>query len=395
MITIFSDTEASVAAAVYAVMSALGKSIKTVVLQFSGNLSVEDILIGNIKIDIGVVSETISNTGMDALVRYQSFSTLTKEHFNMCVTPVLKTRNLLDIVAPPQIESFSKDMDADSQRIQEIITVAGIIYDNVIIVLDNEVSKLAETVKLALGTYEYKFVRGIRQGEKNISDTAAYNEYFLIHDYNSESFFSTKYYRKLLNSANISVFPYNVHFKDACLSGDLLMFLRKNIVVDSGNRRMARKEDVNAEFILQISDFSEKINSEVNSVMSALDDCEDICLETKKIKRTGSTRRIINGENVFIKEIGGIRKKKVVTLDFEGIDSAELSDENIVSNYMYKTNRATFNKLLKIADLHKRSINAEINHIVNNYIHYIEANAALEKRNKLKRTMSDKKVLIS
>lgn len=395
MVIVFSDEVASVAASVYAVVSALHGSLKTVILQFSDKLPAEDILTGERSKHEGVSSDALSNTGMDALLRYQSFSTLTKEHFNMCVTPVLKTANLLDLVAVSQIESFTRDIVCDSERIREIVTVAEAIYDNVVIVLGSAESEMSGAVKRALGSYEYKAVKGIRQGEKTIFNRAEANEFFLIHDYNSASFFTVKYYRKLLNSMNVSVLPYNVSFRDAYLSGDLLMFLRKNIAVDNDSRRGAMKEDANAEFVMQILEFTSKLNSEMNAPASEECTSDDMCWEHKRTARTGNIRRIINGEHVFIKEEGRIRKRKVVTLSPDGAGNAVIPDTGRISNYMYKTSRITLDRLLSIAKSHKRSINDELNHIVNNYIYYIEASAAAEKKSELKRSAPVRKALIS
>lgn len=396
MVIIFSDARASIAASVYAVASAIHNSLKTVILQFDARLPAEDILIGKRKNDVGAC-DGISNTGMDALVRYQSFSSLTKEHFNMCVTPLLKTGNLLDLVAAPLIEDFSKKLPSDLEKMSEIITVAESVYDNVLLVLDRADSELTEAVRMALGTHEYKLVRGLRQGTKGFKSEVSVNEYFLIHDYDADSFFTLKYYKKLLGSANVSAFPYNVSFRDACLSGDLLMFLRKNLAVDSIKRKDARKEDVNAELIMQFLDFLGKLNYKRDEPFIEKADYEDMHWEHKQTMRAGNEKRVIDGRNVFMKEQGGIIKSTVVTIctDRESDEKPAEVHSDRVSNYMYKTSRTTFDRLLNIAKRHKRSVNAELNHIVNNYIYYMESNAALDKRNEFSKAAPARKALIS
>lgn len=305
MVIIFSDTDASIAASVYGIVSSLKDSLKTVILQFTDKFPVEEVLIGKgrslIK-DYG----TFDNTGMDALIRYQSFSALTKEHFNMCVTPVFKTANLLDLVAAPLIDGFYGDYVTDSEKISEIITVAEAIYDNLVIVLNNMDSELAETIKKALSTCEYRIIRSMRQGEKVLTHKLADNEYMLIHDYNPDSLFTIKYYRKLFNSSNVSVIPYSISFKDAYLSGDLLMFLRRNLSIDSKNRRGAVKEDCNADFIIRVLDFTDRINFQKNAFDLEETDYENMHWEHKETVRTANDRRVIDGDNVYIKEKGKI-----------------------------------------------------------------------------------------
>ncbi len=396
MIITFSGTKAArgsaaLAVAVYSVMSALRQSLKTVVLQFSDLLPVEDVLIGS-KRNEGVADDAISNTGMDALVRYQMFSVLSKEHFNMCVTPVLKATNLLDLLSVSKLAGFTKDMINNPERIAEIITVAEAIYDNVLILFDGDNEEMSMVLRNVLDNYEHKSVVSILQGERQIYKPADnVNRYYIIHDYDANSFFSVKYYKKLCNTCNVCVFPHNVSFKDAYLSGDLLMFLRKNITVDSANKHEAKREDANAGFILKVAEFAEMLDSvrEDTKVQT-----EDIGWEHKQSVRTKPNKRTITDENVFMKEEGSIKKQKVVTLGFNNELEAG-QDSTHVSNYMYRTSRTTFDRLLKLAESHKRSINSELDYIVKNYIYYLETSKVLKEKNRQKKATSAKKALIS
>ncbi len=397
MIITFSGTKearssASLAIAVYSVMSALGKSLKTVVLQFSDLLPVEDVLIGSKRKIEGVVDDAISNTGMDALVRYQMFSVLTKEHFNMCVTPVLKAANLLDLLNASKLAGFAKDMVNNPERMAEIITVAESIYDNVLILFDSDNKELSTVLQSILNNYEHRSVVSILQGEWQINKPADNaNRYYIIHDYDANSFFSVKYYKKLCNTGNVCVFPHNVSFKDAYLSGDLLMFLRRNITVDSANKHEAKKEDANAWFILKVAEFAEMLDS----VRGAAEvHTEDIGWEHKQSGRLKPDKRVVTEENVFMKEEGSIKKQRVVTLGFNNELGAG-QDSVRVTNYMYRTSRTTFDRLLKLAASHKRSINSELDYIVKNYIYYLETSKVMETKNRQKKAASAKKALIS
>ena len=381
---------ASLAVAVSSVMLALRYSLKTVVLQFSNLLPVEDVLLGRKK--EGIVYDEISNIGMDALVRYQMFSELTKEHFNMCVTPVFNTANLLDLLSISKLSGFIKDMVDNPERIAEIITVAEAIYDNVLILFDGENEELSAVLRSVLGNYEYKSVISILQGERRIYNPADnINRYYIIHDYDANSFFSVRYYKKLCNTSNICVLPYNISFKNSYLCGDLLMFIKKNITVDGADKHEVKIEDANAWFVIKVEELADMLGS-VRKV--DIRQTEDIEWEHKRSVRAKPNKRIITEENVFVKEEGSIRKQKMVSLAL-GNKTEEGQNNVRTINYMYRMRRATFDRLLRLAASHKKSINSELDYIVKNYMYYLEASKLQEEKSRPKKADSLRRTLTS
>jgi len=334
-------------------------------------MSVEKILLG--ESNGRIAQEMISNAGMDALIRYQSFSVLTKEHFNMCITPVLKSANLLDLLGAPVLNDFSEDKVTCMERIEEIIALAESIYDNVVILFDGEHKESASVINAIIDKHEYKEVISLQQGQRYVPEKgyAGSNRYYIIHEYDEDSLFSLKYYRKLLDTDNVCMLPYNITFKDAYLSGNLLMFLRKNINNDS-----AGKEGNNAMFVQRAMEFVQKITGKKEKS----DSLEDAVWLHKSTVRTGNVRRVVTEENVLVKECGILKKQRVVTLQLS--EPEKWQSELHITNYMYKTKRKTFDRLLKMADEHKRSINDELDYIVKNYIFYYETSKAVEEKNR-------------
>ncbi|MBQ9764997.1 MAG: hypothetical protein IJW18_02215 [Lachnospiraceae bacterium] len=368
-----SDKEnAEMVTAVLAVNLSLKYSLRTLAIQFVRESSVEKLL--GIRTDD---KKSLHTEGIDGLIRYQSYSMLTGEHFDMCTVSALKSNRLLDVMRPSEAEDILRDMAGKVDELKEIIRVAGEAYDNVIILVDSGEQGLA-TFDECIESFKYIQIIPVMQG-KVPGITRDERVVYLIHDYNYDSYFSTKYYRKCLNTRRVYVLPYNISFKDSCQKGELIKFFAKNLRVDCENYRRAKKEDANAEFIFETEAFIRKILTE-NDLKDSDVVREDNLWEDRNFKeiiRKKNVKCHLNGENIVVKETGVLRKQIKTTL---GTSEDSMNSNLNRTNFLYRTKQQNFDKLAKIAASHNRSISSEMDYVLKNYFSYYDSAKSLTER---------------
>ena len=95
------------AAALIAGMTAITKSKKTLILQFTPptEKNVLTVMAGK-SIRENSLLYSFQDDGLDSLALKADNNDLSKEHFDECVSPILEKENMLDVLKPTKVEQY-------------------------------------------------------------------------------------------------------------------------------------------------------------------------------------------------------------------------------------------------------------------------------------------------
>jgi len=243
-----------------AVCSASVHSMKTLVLQFYNEYPIEKLLIGKRKNFMSESHGSYMATGMDELFRRVSTQGISKDNFIMSVTPIFEQERILDIATVSHNPDLYDAVINEPAHINTLLEIAQDIYDNIFILLNGKDEKQLDVFDTLLQDREHFDIICIPQG--NEQEISASNKQFVkycISEYDRRSVFSMKYFKSKYASKEIYAIPYNITFKDACMSNDALIFCLNNSRININAEDILELEDTNANFISAIRDLTENI----------------------------------------------------------------------------------------------------------------------------------------
>lgn len=260
--------EAATAAALLGSITAIGKSKKTLLIQFTGptEANVLDILVGKDMKARKINGDYVyADDGIDGLAIKSEQSELAKEHFDECVTPVLDKENMLDVLKTTKTDHFMEIIGAET--LQRILDGSKKIYSYIYVVLPNENKELVETITEL--TDEDLLL--IPQGKPQKVDLTNKKTYLVVKHFEPASKFDLSSTKDKYGVKKIYMIPYSVSLRDHIISQTLLDFVlvnKKDIKEDSNyslfhsllsivNRYVTNKDDEEDE--LQLPDKAEKI----------------------------------------------------------------------------------------------------------------------------------------
>lgn len=218
--------EAAAITALIGGISAITKSKKTLVLQYTdqGAVSILDILSGR-EIKENEIRDIYSydDAGMDALLLRAETSDLTKEHYDECVTNLLEKENMFDVVRPtskPDLYEMT-----DDGALKSILTNARAIYDYIYVLIPADKAKRHD---LVTGLTDEDIVIVPQGKDVGAVDIGNGKTIILVKDYEADSRFDLGGMRKKYGAKKIYTIPHNVGFRDAVIQETLLDFILKN-----------------------------------------------------------------------------------------------------------------------------------------------------------------------
>lgn len=230
--------------ALLACVSSLGKSKKTLALQMSPKSSYTILNVTNGRFTKQSIHDIYSfeDNGLDSLLMNAESNTVTEETMNDTVSPILDN-NKLDVMKqsdyPKILDVFS---ESSIQNILNYLTNSkNRLYDHVYIYLpldDTELYKIVEP-------YADTEILFVPQKPVNIDKYMTPKTFVVLKDYEPESKFDLQYLKKQLKTKRIYTIPWNVGYRDAIISEDLLSFVHKN--------RKDMKGDDNFTFISSVT----------------------------------------------------------------------------------------------------------------------------------------------
>lgn len=218
--------EAAAITALIAGVSAIAKSKKTLVLQYTdaGMTSILDILSGR-EIKGNEIRDIYSydDDGLDALLLRAETSDLTKEHYDECVTKLLEKDNMFDVIRPTA-KSNLYELTEDG-ALKNILINAKPIYDYVFVLIPGDKAKRRKLVT-DLSDEDIVIVpQGKDIGSVDVSNGKTN---VLVKDYEADSRFDLSGMRKKYGVKKIYTIPHNVGFRDAVMLESLLDFILRN-----------------------------------------------------------------------------------------------------------------------------------------------------------------------
>ncbi|MEE1255641.1 MAG: hypothetical protein UHN47_03900 [Lachnospiraceae bacterium] len=211
--------------ALLAGITAIGKSKKTIAIQLTGFTqdSIMDILYGK-AIKNNTIRDIYSFTddGLDGLLLRAETADLTKEHYDECVTPLLQKENMFDVIKPTSKPNIMDIIECDV--LENVVKNAESVYDYVYLFLPNDDEKLYEEVT----KYTDKELVMVPQGITKQVDFSNGKTHIVVKDFEESSKFDMSYIRKQYNVKTLYTLPYNVGYRDAVISENLLDFILVN-----------------------------------------------------------------------------------------------------------------------------------------------------------------------
>lgn len=219
-------SDAAAITALVAGISAIAKSKKTLVLQYtdSGTASILNILSGK-EIRENEIRDVYSydDAGLDALLIRAETSDLTKEHYDECVTKLLEKENMFDVIRPtskPDLHEL-----ADNDALKNIIVNARSIYDYVFVMIPADKEQRR---KLVTGLTDEDIIIVPQGKEVGAVDVSNGKTNLLVRDYEPDSRFDLGFMRKKYGIKRIYTVPHNVGFRDGVIMENVLDFILKN-----------------------------------------------------------------------------------------------------------------------------------------------------------------------
>ena len=215
--------------AALAANSALTYGKKTVVLQLSNFNPVENVLYGKRFKESSIASESyqIDDSGLDAIIRRLSMGRLTDEQFADCGYTF---NNCLNIVGPSKETDIAKTLAGNPNLLKEILVNANEIYNTVYVFVRGRDAELRKAL-ISLNMIQKEIVC-VPQGnaiDEEVKRDKEIETLYAVKNFDEGSIFTLRTMAKSYNTKNIYPIPYNVAFKDACLSESAWYFFNMNI----------------------------------------------------------------------------------------------------------------------------------------------------------------------
>lgn len=220
------------AAALIAGMTAITKSKKTLILQFTPptEKNVLTVMAGK-SIRENSLLYSFQDDGLDSLALKADNNDLSKEHFDECVSPILEKENMLDVLKPTKVEQYKTI--TSNEVFESIITGSKGVYEYIYIIIpgnaDQELSDLVTK-------QSDEDLLLIRQGEDFSEPYNNGKTSLVVDDYEESSKYDLHYIKKKCGVKKVYTIPHNVAAMDAMKSETLLDYLltnRKNMKTDA------------------------------------------------------------------------------------------------------------------------------------------------------------------
>lgn len=220
------------AAALIAGMTAITKSKKTLILQFTPptGKNVLTVMAGK-SIRENSLLYSFQDDGLDSLALKADNNDLSKEHFDECVSPILEKENMLDVLKPTKVEQYKTI--TSNEVFESIITGSKGVYEYIYIIIpgnaDQELSDLVTK-------QSDEDLLLIRQGEDFSEPYNNGKTSLVVDDYEESSKYDLHYIKKKCGVKKVYTIPHNVAAMDAMKSETLLDYLltnRKNMKTDA------------------------------------------------------------------------------------------------------------------------------------------------------------------
>lgn len=193
----------------------------------------EDLLVGK-QLDTNNVlalSNTFSDTGIDALLSRVESERITQDTFDTCCLQTLKGIYTMDIATATSKTSLEEELISKIQDVQNLFESAQNVYDILYVLLPHNNPRLTKKLYPLLD----KVVVCVNQGLKeDILEPTKKTGYVLVTDYDNASQFSTKYLGKQYGYPTYAL-KHNALFKDACTTNNLLKFFLLNEKIDQSD----------------------------------------------------------------------------------------------------------------------------------------------------------------
>lgn len=217
---------AAIVAGLVGGITAVGKSKKTLILQFTPaeDISVLDILAGE-QIRNNTIESIIkfSDDGIDGIAIRADSNDLTKEHFDECVTDLLEKDNMLDILKPTKSENYREVIS--EAVFENILQGSKSVYEYVYVILPN-MKQDKELVDMVT-SYTDEDLVVVSQGPKQ-EVSLDKKTHLVVNNYGATSKYDLYSMKKAYGVKKLFTVPYSVACRDARVSENLLDFIIKN-----------------------------------------------------------------------------------------------------------------------------------------------------------------------
>lgn len=217
---------AAIVAGLIGGITAVGKSKKTLILQFTAanEVSVLDMLAGtDIRRNSMQSIVKFTDDGIDGISIRADSNDLTKEHFDECVTDLLEKDNMLDVLKPTRTDNYREVIT--KEVFENIIKGSSDVYEYVYVILPS-MEQDPELVEMVTSHTDEDLVV-ISQGPKQNIELSKKTNLVVI-NYGSTSKFDLHSMKKAYGVKKMFTVPYSVACRDARVSESLLDYIIKN-----------------------------------------------------------------------------------------------------------------------------------------------------------------------
>lgn len=217
---------AAIVAGLIGGITAVGKSKKTLILQFTAanEVSVLDMLAGtDIRRNSMQSIVKFTDDGIDGISIRADSNDLTKEHFDECVTDLLEKDNMLDVLKPTRTDNYREVIT--KEVFENIIKGSSDVYEYVYVILPST-EQDPELVEMVTAHTDEDLVV-ISQGPKQNIELSKKTNLVVI-NYGSTSKFDLHSMKKAYGVKKMFTVPYSVACRDARVSESLLDYIIKN-----------------------------------------------------------------------------------------------------------------------------------------------------------------------
>lgn len=217
---------AAIVAGLIGGITAVGKSKKTLILQFTAanEVSVLDMLAGtDIRRNSMQSIVKFTDDGIDGISIRADSNDLTKEHFDECVTDLLEKDNMLDVLKPTRTDNYREVIT--KEVFENIIKGSSDVYEYVYVILPSK-EQDPELVEMVTAHTDEDLVV-ISQGPKQNIELSKKTNLVVI-NYGSTSKFDLHSMKKAYGVKKMFTVPYSVACRDARVSESLLDYIIKN-----------------------------------------------------------------------------------------------------------------------------------------------------------------------
>lgn len=192
------------------------------------------------------------DSGVDALVRRAETGKLMAEHFDNAISPMIRTKNGLDLCNTTKDDGFEDNIDSHFDVARTILGKANTIYDYVFVLADpdnksltQQLDRLADKVVCVVRqghvdkTLPFLFEQtGLDKVDKRGNSTeekagdGRKKLIFLVADYEEKSAYNIRVMKKQYGNATICIIPHNVKYRDASSDGVLVRFASRNAKIN-------------------------------------------------------------------------------------------------------------------------------------------------------------------